>query len=297
MSSHSSNPISRRQAMLAAGGVAAAAMFRPSSRAFAQENKEKTVLNGRIKQSACKWCYGGIPLDQFCQEAVKIGLVGVNLLGPGDFATLKKHNLVCTMVNAPDNGIGFGFNKTENHPKCLAGLRKTIDACADAGFRNCICFSGNRGQGVNDEQGQKNMIEGLKQIAGYAEEKKVTVCFELLNSKRDHGGYMADHTPWGAEVCKAVGSPRVKMLYDIYHMQIMEGDVIATLKKYKDYIGHIHTGGVPGRNEIDETQELYYPAIMKALLEIKFDGYVAHEFIPKRNPLTSLAAAVKLCDL
>ncbi len=234
-------------------------------------------------------------VDPFAAYCKQIGLKGIDLLGPGDFATVKKYGLVCSMVSC--NGIGKGFNRTENHDELIANLKKAIDATSEAGFPNIIAFSGNRA-GMDDDTGANNCIEGFKKIAGYAEEKKVTICMELLNSKRDHKDYMNDHTAWGAKICKGVGSPRVKLLYDIYHMQIMEGDVIATLKQFREYIGHIHTGGVPGRHEIDETQELYHPPIMKALLDIKFDDYVAHEFIPaSKDPLASLAKAAKLCDI
>jgi len=285
--------ITRRSALLASAGALGATMTGVSPLA-AQEAKEKPVLKGNIKQSVSKWCFGKIPLDEFCVKVKEMGMVGVDLLGPGDFPTLKKHGLICTMVTC--GNIASGFNRRENHPRLLADLRKAIEATADAGFPNVICFSGNRA-GMSDDEGARNCIEGLKQIASFAEEKKVTVCMELLNSKRDHKDYMCDRTPWGVEVCKGVGSERIKLLYDIYHMQIMEGDIIATIRQYKQYIGHIHTGGVPGRNEIDETQELNYPAIMKALVDAKYTGYVAHEFIPKRDPLTSLAAAVRLCDV
>jgi hydroxypyruvate isomerase len=196
----------------------------------------------------------------------------------------------------PSGGIGKGLNRKENHAECLAQIRSAIEKTAEAGFPTVICMSGNRA-GLSDEEGAANCVEGLKQIAGLAEEKKITVVMELLNSKRDHGDYQCDHTAWGAGVCKKVGSPRVKLLYDIYHMQIMEGDVIATIRENIQYIGHIHTGGVPGRNEIDDTQELNYPAIMRALVAAKYEGYVAHEFVPKRDPLTSLRQAVAICDV
>jgi hydroxypyruvate isomerase len=207
---------------------------------------------------------------------------------------MKEFGLVGTCT--PAVGIGKGMNRKENHEGCLAAMRKAIEQTAEAGFPNVITMSGNR-EGLSDEEGAKNCVEGLKQIAGFAEEKKVTLVMELLNSKRDHKDYQCDHTAWGVEVVKKVGSPRVKLLYDIYHMQIMEGDVIATLKANLQYIGHIHTGGVPGRNEIDDTQELYYPAIMRAIADSKYDGYVAHEFVPKRDPLTSLKQAVAICDV
>ena len=295
MTSESRSSIMSRREVMAAGTLAAAALLGPGLAASAQaQAKEKVVMNGRIKQSVSKWCYGKIPLKEFCQKVKEMGIVGVDLLGPGDFATLKEFGLVCTMTNS--YGIHPGLNRKENHEKCLASLRTAIEATSAAGFPNVICMSGNR-EGLDDETGAKNCAEGLKQIAKFAEEKKIILCMELLNSKRDHKDYMCDRTEWGVDMCKMVGSPNVKLLYDIYHMQIMEGDVIATIKKHKDYIGHVHTGGVPGRNEIDDSQEIFYPAVMKALIDVKYEGYVAHEFVPKRDPLTSLAQAVKLCDV
>ena len=183
-----------------------------------------------------------------------MGIKGVDLVGPNDFLTLKKYGLLATMINS--GSIPKGFNRKENHEGLIAGLRKAIEAAAENAYPNVICFSGNR-EGLPDDVGLANCVEGLKKLAPFAEEKKVTLCMELLNSKRNHKDYMCDHTAWGAEMCKQVGSPRVKLLYDIYHMQIQEGDVIATIRENIQYIGHFHTAGVPGRNEIDDTQELY----------------------------------------
>jgi len=288
--------LTRRAVMTAAGAAAAAALLRwPSAFGAEGEAMEAVVKNGRIRQSVSKWCFGSIALPEFARVCRQMGLVGIDLLGPADFATLKEFGLVCTMTNS--HSLTDGLNRKENHPQCLQTLREAIEATAAAGFPNVAAFSGNRGPGIDDEQGAKNCIEALKQIASFAEEKNVTICMELLNSKRDHKGYMCDRTEWGVQVCKAVGSPRVKLLYDIYHMQIQEGDVIATLKENAEYIGHIHTGGVPGRSNLDETQELFYPAIMQALLDMKYTGYVAHEFIPRGEPLAALAQAVKLCDV
>jgi hydroxypyruvate isomerase len=288
-----SSIMSRRDVMTVAGTAAAAALLGPALPVSAQA-RERAVTKGRIKQSACKWCYGKIPLKEFCQAAKEIGLVGIDLLGPGDFATLKEYGLVCTMTSS--HGINPGLNRKQHHERCLDAIRKAIEATSAAGFRNVICFSGNR-DGMDDDEGARNCADALKQVARLAEEKNVIISMELLNSKRNHKDYMCDRTEWGVKMCKMVGSPNVKLLYDIYHMQIMEGDIIATIKENREYIGHIHTGGVPGRNEIDETQEIYHPPIMQALLDIKFDGFVAHEFIPRRDPLTSLAQAVKLCDI
>jgi hydroxypyruvate isomerase len=255
---------------------------------------EAAKLKGRIKQSVSRWCYGKIPMREFCQACAAMGLKGIDLVGPGDWPVMKEFGLVGTCT--PSVGIAKGLNRKENHEGCLAAMRKAIEQTAEAGFPNVITMSGNR-EGLSDEEGAKNCVEGLKQIAGFAEEKKVTLVMELLNSKRDHKDYQCDHTAWGVEVVKKVGSPRFKLLYDIYHMQIMEGDVIATIRQNIQYIGHIHTGGVPGRNEIDDTQELYYPAIMRAIVDSKYDGYVAHEFVPKRDPLASLRQAVAICDV
>jgi hydroxypyruvate isomerase len=196
----------------------------------------------------------------------------------------------------PSHSIGVGLNRLENHDDCLEKIRQSIIATSEAGFPNVICFSGKR-EGMDDEQGLDNCEIALKKIAPFAEKKKVTICMELLNSKRNHKDYMCDRTHWGAELVKRVGSDNFKLLYDIYHMQVQEGDVIATIKEYSDCIGHYHTAGVPGRNEFDETQELYYPAIVKAILDTGFKGYLGQEFRPKKDPLTSLAEAVKICDV
>jgi len=255
---------------------------------------EPCVTKGRIKQSVSKWCYDKIPLDEFAASCKTIGLKAIELLGPGSFATLKKHGLVCALTNT--HGLTKGLNRTENHAECLKAIRDAIDANAEHGMPNVITFPGNR-QGMGDDEGIRNMVAGLKQVAGYAEQKGVTIVIEYLNSKVNHPDYMFDKMAWGVEVCKQVGSPRVKILYDIYHAQIMEGDIIRTIKTYHEYIGHYHTGGNPGRNEIDETQELYYPAIMRAIAETDFGGYVGHEFVPKKDPMQSLMYAARICDV
>jgi len=194
------------------------------------------------------------------------------------------------------HSLGKGMNNKDYHADCLSKMRDAIDAAAEAGFPNVISFSGNRGN-IPDDVGVENAVEGYKKIVGHAEKKKINICIEYLNSKVNHKGYMFDNMAWGVEVCKRVGSDRLKILYDIYHAQIMEGDIIRTIQDYHQYIGHYHTGGNPGRNEINETQELYYPAIMRAIIKTGFDGYVAHEFIPKNDPIESLAYAVRICDV
>jgi len=256
--------------------------------------KEKQVTSGKINQSVCRWCYGKISLDDLAVAAKAIGLKSIELLGAKEIETVKKHGLTCAVVNS--HRIEKGLNRKENHEACLKAIREGIDVAAAHGCPNVITFSGNR-EGMDEETGLKNCTEALKSIVGYAEEKKVTVIMELLNSRVNHKDYMCDNSAWGVELCKRVGSDRFKLLYDIYHMQIMEGDVMRRIKDNAAFYGHYHTGGNPGRNEIDETQELYYPAIMKAIAATGYTGFVGQEFIPKRDALVSLAQAAKICDV
>jgi hydroxypyruvate isomerase len=293
----SKNTISRRTfirntSLAAAGTIAGALAGKTAALTIAEV--ERIVKNGRINQSVSRWCYNKFSLDELCTVAKKMGMTAIDLLGPNDFPTLKKHGMICSMIST--HSLTQGMNDKKNHAGCIASIRSAIDAAAEYGFPNVISFSGNRA-GIPDDVGIENAVEGLKQIAGYAEQKKVNICLEYLNSKVNHKDYMFDKTSWGVAVCKKVGSERIKILYDIYHAQIMEGDIIRTIRDNKDYIGHYHTGGNPGRNEIDDTQELYYPAIMKAIAETGFKGYVAHEFVPKQDPLESLAYAVRICDV
>jgi len=257
-------------------------------------------LKGRIKQSVCLWCYNGylkkakMDLDQFAAACAKLGLKSIELVGPDQWPTLKKHGLICAISNS--HSIGKGLNRVANHEECLAKVRKSIDETADAGFPNTITFSGNR-EGMDDQEGLANCVIGLKKIAPYAEKKKVTVCLEFLNSI-DHKDYMADSTKWCAELVRRVGSPRVKVLYDIYHAGMMKEDVLADIQKHHECWGHYHTGGLPGRNEIDDTQTLDYGKLMRAIAESGYQGYVGQEFIPKRpDALKSLAQAVAICDV
>jgi hydroxypyruvate isomerase len=300
-------PMSRRSALrsLTAGTAAVTAATSLDARLQAADAATGGALKGRINHSVCKWCYGKIPLEEFCKAAKEIGLRSVELLVVDDFPMLKKYGLVCAMVSGVPGGIAKGLNRVENHDKIVAFYEATAPKVAQAGFKNIICFSGNR-EGMSDEQGLENCAKGLKRVAPICEKHNVVAVMELLNSRVDHADYMCDRTPWGVELCKRVGSEHFKLLYDIYHMQIMEGDVIRTIRGDKDkkieaaapYIGHYHTGGVPGRNEIDETQELHYPAIMKAIVETGFQGFVAQEFIPKRpDALASLRQGVQICDV
>jgi len=281
-------------ATLVTNGAAALAQQEQSAVAAQETEKKGGGGGGRLRQSVCQWCFKNWEKEEFCQNAQKLGLVGIDLVGPDWFDALKKHNLIGTMT--PSHGITKGLNRKENWDECLKKIRDAIDATAAAGYPNVICFSGNR-DGMSDDEGLKNCAEALKQVVGHAEQKKVTICMELLNSKRNHKDYMCDRTAWGVELCKAVGSERFRLLYDIYHMQIDEGDVIATIRQYKDYLGHYHTAGVPGRHEIDDSQELYYPAIMRAIADTGFKGIVAQEFTPTRGAYASLEQAVKICDV
>jgi len=293
------NKLSRRSfissSSLIAVGTIAGSLAR-AGRAVTADDVERIVKNGRINQSVSKWCYGKFSLEEMCAVGKKMGLKAIDLLGPNDFPTLKKYGLACSMVNT--HGLTKGINRKENHDECLAKIRTAIDAAAEYKYPNVISFPGNRA-GMPDDVGVENSVIALKKIAGYAEKKDVTICLEYLNSKVNHKDYMFDNMAWGVEVCKKVGSESVKILYDIYHAQIMEGDIIRTLRDNKKYIGHYHTGGNPDRHEIDETQELYYPAIMRAIVETGYKGYVAHEFVPKKenDPIESLAYAVRICDV
>jgi hydroxypyruvate isomerase len=259
------------------------------------EQEKAPSANGNIKQSVCRWCYGDVPLEKLAAEAKQIGYRSIELVTPEEFPTVKAAGLTCAMLSGACR-IEDCFNRRENHERLEKALREHIEFAATNGLPNVICFSGNR-RGMSDEEGLENCAAGLKRIVGFAEQKQVTICMELLNSKVDHKDYMCDRSPWGVELVKRVGSPRFKLLYDIYHMQIMEGDVIRTIRDNQDYIGHYHTGGNPGRHEIDETQELYYPAVAKAIIDTGFDGYLAQEFIPSRDPLTSLAQGFRICDV
>lgn len=285
---------SRRSALK---NIAAGAGLLSVTEAFAASEKALgSTLNGKINHSVCKWCYGSIPLETFAQECKKIGLTSIELLGPSEWPILKKYGLTCALPNGAGMGIEKGFNDPANHDELVKSYEDIFPKLKDAGYTTVICFSGNR-RGMSDIDGMRNCAIGLRRLMPSAEKYNVTLVMELLNSKVNHKDYMCDHTAWGAGLCEMVGSEKFKLLYDIYHMSIMEGDVIATIKQYHKYIAHYHTGGVPGRNEIDEGQELYYPAIMKAIVDTGFKGFVAQEFIPKREPLASLKQCVQICDV
>ena len=260
-------------------------------------HSDEKVRKGNINHSACRWCYESIPMDEFCRGAADIGLKGIDLVGPKDWPTLKRHGLLSTMCNGAEIGLEDGWNENAFHQRLVDNYTRMIPLVAAAGYSNLICFSGNR-RGKDEETGLANCTQGLKRIMSLAEKQGVTIVMELLNSRIDHRDYQCDRTSWGVELVKRVGSPNFKLLYDIYHMQIDEGDVIRTIRENHMHIAHYHTGGVPGRNEIDQTQELYYPAIMKAIAATGFKGHVAQEFIPKGDDkMAALRNAVDICDV
>ena len=266
--------------------------------AFAASDKALGAeLKGRIKQSVCRWCYSKVSLEDLCREAKAMGIQSIELLGPNDWPVVQKYGLTCALPNGAGMGIEKGFNNPIYHDELVASYEAIFPKLVEAGLNTIICFSGNR-KGISDEEGLENCAKGLKRLMPSAEKYKVTMIMELLNSRVNHKDYQCDKSAWGVELCKRVGSERFKLLYDIYHMQIMEGDIIATIKRDHQYFGHYHTGGVPGRAEIDDTQELNYPAIMKAIVETGYQGFVAQEFIPKRpDPIASLKQAVGICDV
>jgi len=289
-----------RRNFIKSAAVAAAVSPMLSKLARAQD-AAPAKLKGNISQSVCRWCYSKINLDDLCAAAKDMGLSAIDLLNPPDFDTVKKHGLVCSMVSYPTvdglGGITKAWNRVEYHDKLVTIYEQRLKEVADAGFERLICFSGNRA-GLDDAQGLENCEAGLKRIVPIAEKYKVTLCMELLNSKRNHKDYQCDHVAWGTELVKRISSERFKLLYDIYHMQIMEGDVCDTIRENCQCFDHYHTGGVPGRGEIDETQELHYPRVMQAIVATGYKGYVAQEFVPKRaDPLASLRQAVQICDV
>jgi len=257
---------------------------------------DTSARKGRIRQSVCRWCYSQIPLDQLAEYAANIGLRGIDLLQPDEYEIPRRYGLICAMGYAGGGEIAEALNRVENHAAIEQAFRANIPRAAKAAVPNVITFSGNRG-GLSDEDGARNTIAGLKRVKKIAEDHGVTICMELLNSKRDHPDYMCDHTAWGMRVMQEVNSPNVKLLFDLYHMQIMEGDLIETIRRNIQRIGHFHTGGVPGRHELDGTQEVQWDGVMRAIADTGFNGYVAHEFLPTVDPLVSLRRAVELCDV
>ncbi len=302
----SSRGLTRRQMLgRTAGAVAATGWAASALAADTCCSSERVAKNGRINHSVCQWCFCSdcsvkpMTFDELCRHAKAMGIKSVELVDPKDWPTLKKHGLICAMTSS--HGFVKGFNDKANWPMCIEKTKASIDATSAAGFPNVIVFPGFRNN-IPDDVGLENMIAGIKKIIGYAEKKNVTLCVEILNSRvnvemKGHPDYMGDTAEWCGELCKRIASPRMKMLFDIYHVQIMQGDVITRIREWKDYIGHYHTAGVPGRNELDDNQEVNYPAIMKTIVETGYTAYVGHEFIPTRDPLKGLREAVALCDV
>jgi hydroxypyruvate isomerase len=281
----------RRASALTVGVVAATSATR---------SEGPVARNGRLKQSIVQWCFAKYwNVEQLCAQAKRLGCASVELVPPAGWPTLKKHGLVCAIAGS------HGFEKGMNNPKyqemCIDKMKTAIDACAEAGFPSVITFTGFR-EDVPDDVGLKNCVAGYKKVVGHAEKKKVTLCLEMLNSRvaetmKGHPGYQGDHTDYCMEIIKGVGSPRLKLLFDIYHVQIMDGDVIRRLRQYAEHVGHVHTAGNPGRGELDDKQEINYRPIMQALADLKYKGYVGQEFIPTRDPAKGLEEAVALCDV
>jgi len=277
-------------------GSVAAGAFTPFS-AQCSPAEKSTALKGNINHAVCRWCYQSIPLEDLCKSAKEIGIKGIDLVGPKDWPVLKQYGLHSSMCNGAEINLVDGWNDKKFHAQLIKNYTEMIPMVAKAGYTNLICFSGSR-RGIDDETGWKNCVEGLKQIMPLAEQNNVMIVMELLNSRVDHKDYQCDKTPWGVELVKRLGSPHFKLLYDIYHMQIDEGDVIRTIRDNHQYIAHYHTGGVPGRNEIDSTQELYYPAIMEAIVKTGHKGFVAQEFIPTwKDKIAALRKGVEICDV
>jgi hydroxypyruvate isomerase len=292
MNSTSSFTSSRRGFLALLGSFIAFNILSPSP-----TRGEPAARKGRLKQAVCGGVFSGLKLDMegMCREAAQAGALGIDLVGPAAFPVLERHGLVPTMVPG-GGGIKSGINDKNNHAGIDRRMREAIQATAEAGAPNVIVMAGDR-KGISDQEGLDNCVLFLNNIKALAEDKGVTLCMELLNSKVNHPGYMCDRTAWGVEVCRRVDSPRVKLLYDIYHMQIMEGDVIRTIRQNIQYIGHFHTAGNPGRHEFDETQELNYPPICKAIADTGYNGYLAHEYTPTREPLATLEKMMRLCEV
>jgi hydroxypyruvate isomerase len=280
-------------------GVGVSSML-PSILAMKSNSNDPLDLKGNINHSMCRWTYGQLSMEELCRAVNGIGFSAIDLVGPGEWDILKEHGIDSSMCNGAEISLEEGWCEPDYHSTLIDSYTEHIDLVADAGYSNLICFTGNK-RGMDDETGLQNCVAGLEQIMGHAERRRVVIQLELFNSKVNHPDYMADNSPFGVELCKRIGSPNFKLLYDIYHMQISEGDIIRTIRQDHEWFGHYHTAGVPGRNEIDESQELYYPAIMQAILETGFGGYVAQEFIPTQETteenLAMLRDAVKRCDI
>ncbi len=289
--------LNRRQVLQSSVAAAASALLTSSTGVAAQDAKPGvTARKGRINQSVSRWCYAKISLDDLCKASAEMGLKAIDLLKVEEFEVPKRYGLICSMGYVGGGEINKALNRVENHAAIEEAMRKNVPLAAKAGVPNVITFSGTRA-GMSDEEGARNTVIGLKRLKPIIEDNGITLNMELLNSKKDHHDYMCDHTAWGVKVVEEVDSPHIKLLYDIYHMQIMEGDLIQTIRDNSKWLGHFHTGGVPGRHELNNTQEVNWAGVMNAIAETGYKGYVAHEFVPAGDPLTSLRQAVDLCDV
>jgi hydroxypyruvate isomerase len=287
--------VTRRHA-LAAAGAAFAGAAHEAAWAGQAPSSGRVVRSGRLKQSASRWCYASLSLPELCRALRDMGLTAVDLLEESEWEVARENGLTCSMAYGGAGTISDGLNVRANHDAIVENLSRSVPKAATLGLPNVITFFGNR-RGMSDAEAISSCVAGLNRVKGIAEDSGVTICVELLNSKVDHPDYQGDRTWFGLEVVRSVDSPRVRLLYDIYHMQIMEGDIISTIRENHDWIAHYHTGGVPGRHELDGSQELNWRAVAAAIAETGFQGYVAHEFVPTRDPLTSLREAVALCDV
>ena len=305
--------VSRRGVLRGSLAGLGAAAF--SARGAAAQGK--AVRHGRIRQSAALWCYTATEwqwsLAKTCQVAKELGCESVELVNPEDWKTVRDHGLLCAISpnGMPDPVFMKGLNNPRYHQEVIATTKATIDKCADAGVPNVIAFTGYKWRDAADpasgeipvDEGADSCVKGLRELAAYGEKKGVTVCLEMLNTRDDshpmkgHPGYQGDDIDYCAEIVRRAGSPRARLLFDVYHVQVMNGDVIRRIRQYAPLIGHVHTAGNPGRGELDSRQEIHYPAVMQALIEVGYTGYVGHEFIPTRDPLRCLTEAVKLCDV
>ena len=287
----------RRRVLKTLLAGAAAVSAAPAFLAAHTPETSRSTPKGNIRHSVCRWCFSGISLEELCVAVKPMGITAIDLIGPKEWDVLKRHGLDSSMCNGAELNLVDGWNDPKFHPQLIKNYTEMIPLVARAGYRNLICFSGNR-RGMDDETGLKNCVEGLQKVLPLAEENGVIIQMEVLNSKVDHQDYMADNTPWTIELCKRLGSENFKILYDIYHMQIMEGDLIQTIRDQYKYFGHYHTAGVPGRNELDESQEIFYPAVIRAIVETGYKGYLAQEFIPKgKDKLAALRQGVEICDV
>ena len=288
----------KRRTFIGTSAVASVGLLASNTARASKTSKDNEMkLKNNINHSVCRWCYNTIPMEDFLKNLNELGIKAMDLTGPEDWPLMKKYNIHASMCWGAGMGIEKGWNEPEYHKDLIKDYLQMIPKVAEAGYTNLICFSGNR-NGMDNAVGLKNCVKGLQKILPLAEKYGVIIQMELLNSKVDHNDYMCDHSDWGVELCKQLGSDNFKLLYDIYHMQIMEGDVIRTIQTYHEYFGHYHTGGNPGRHEIDDTQELFYPAIMKAILKTGFKGHVAQEFVPTwENKISALEQGITICDV